>query len=398
MLIGIDASRSLRAQRTGTENYSWQLIRHLLALGSGQRFRLYCHQPPPAGLFDLPGQVGGYSQPEFRVIPFPRLWTHVRLSVEATKRPPDVLFVPSHVLPVLHPRRSVVTVHDLGYRYFPEAHKTFDRAYLDLSTRFNARSAAHVLADSQATKDDLLRFTGVAAHKVTVVHLGRDETLTQVNDAQRLDDVQRRLGIRRQGEPAAAYMVTVGTLQPRKNLVRLVEAFAIVRQQRPDLRLVLAGQRGWLADPILQRVEALGLHDAVCFPGFVADADLPALLSGALCFAFPSLHEGFGFPVLEAQACGAPVLAANTSSLPEVAGAGALLVDPLDIDAIAGGLLRLIEDETLRSQLRAAGFANLRRFSWQRCAEETLAVLEAVGELPTLPKSWQLSNRRSQGS
>ncbi|HSN75320.1 MAG TPA: glycosyltransferase family 1 protein, partial [Anaerolineae bacterium] len=327
MLIGIDASRSLRAQRTGTENYSWQLIRHLLALGSGHRFRLYCPQPPKVGLFDLPSQVAGHRQPELRVIPFPRLWTHARLSVEVTAHSPDVLFVPSHVLPVLHPRRSVVTVHDLGYRYFPEAHKTFDRAYLDLSTRFNARSAAHVLADSQATKDDLLRFTAVAAHKVTVVHLGRDETLAPVDDPQRLADVQQRLGVRRPGEPTAPTIVYVGTLQPRKNLVRLVEAFALARQQRPDLRLVLAGQRGWLADPIFQRVEALGLQDAVRFPGFVADADLPALLSSARCFAFPSLHEGFGFPVLEAQACGAPLLAANTSSLPEVAGDGALLVD-----------------------------------------------------------------------
>lgn len=378
MLIGLDASRALRARRTGTENYSWQLIRHLLALGSGHRFRLYCPQQPPAGLFDLPGRPASHGQPELRVIPFPRLWTHARLSVEVTKRAPDVLFVPAHVLPLLHPRRSVVTVHDLGYRYFPEAHKTLDRVYLDLSTRFNARSAAHVLADSQATKDDLLRFTGVAAHQVSVVHLGRDETLAPVQDPQRLADVQQRLGIWRRGEPAAPTIVYVGTLQPRKNLVRLVEAFALVRQQRPDLRLVLAGQRGWLADPILRRIEALGLQDAIRLPGFVPDVDLPALLSSALCFAFPSLHEGFGFPVLEAQACGAPVLAANTSSLPEVAGDGALLVDPLDTHAIAAGLLRLAGDDGLRERLRMAGFANLHRFSWQRCARETLAVLEAV--------------------
>ncbi len=380
MLIGIDASRALRAQRTGTENYSRQLIRHLLALGSGHRFRLYCPQRPPAGLFDLPDQAVNRSQSELRVIPFPRLWTHARLSVEVTTHPPQVLFVPSHVLPALHPRRSVVTVHDLGYRYFPEAHKTLDRVYLDLSTRFNARSAAHVLADSQATKDDLVRFTGVAADQVTVVHLGRDETLAPVDDPQRIAEVQRRLGLWRQGEPAAPAIVYVGTLQPRKNLGRRVDAFALARQQRPDLQLVLAGQRGWLADPIFQRVAALGLQDAVRFPGFVADTDLPALLSSALCFAFPSLYEGFGFPVLEAQACGAPVLAANSSSLPEVAGDGALLVDPLDSAAIAAGLLRLAEDETLRQRLRAAGFANLRRFSWQRCAQETLAVLEAVNQ------------------
>lgn len=383
MLIGIDASRALRTQRTGTETYSWQLIRHLLALGSGHRFRLYCPQQPPAGLFDLPGSLStsepGAGQPDLRVIPWPRLWTHLRLSAEVMRRQPDVLFVPSHVLPVLHPRRSVATVHDLGFRVFPEAHKPFDRAYLDLSTRFNARSAAAVLADSQATKDDLVRFTGVAADKVTVVHLGRDEALAPELDPGRLTEVQQRLGIAQPGRPAPPYILYVGTLQPRKNLVRLVDAFAAARQQHPDLTLVLTGRRGWLADPIFARVEALGLHGAVRFPGFVPDADLPALFSGALCFAFPSLYEGFGFPVLEAHACGAPVLAANTTSLPEVAGDGALLVDPLDTDAIAAGLLRLAGEPALRDRLRAAGFSNLRRFSWKRCARETLAVLEAVG-------------------
>lgn len=399
MLIGIDASRALRSQRTGTEHYAWQLIRHLLVLGGGHRYRLYCHQPPPAGLFDPPVRQalpGPASQPELRVIPFPRLWTHGRLSVEMAQHPPDVLFVPAHVLPVLHPRRSVVTVHDLGYRAFPRAHTPFSRAYLAWSTGFSARRAAHVLVDSQATKDDLVRYTGAAAGKITVVHLGRDESLAPVNDRQRQAEVQQRLGISRGDGKPAPYILYVGTLQPRKNLVRLVEAFARVRHQQPDLLLVLAGQCGWLADPIFQRVEALGLGDAVRFPGFVADADLPVLLSGAICFAFPSLYEGFGFPVLEAQACGAPVLASNTSSLPEVAGDGALLVDPLDTDAVAAGLLRLVSDAALRDRLRMAGFTNLRRFSWQRCATETLAVLEAVGQMPTSRQRWHLSDRPAQ--
>lgn len=370
MLIGIDASRALSAQRTGTENYSLQVIRHLLALDSPHRFRLYCPRPPQPGLFALPDAPPN-PRVEVRVIPFPRLWTHIRLSLEVTQHPPDVLFVPSHVLPILHPRRSVVTVHDLGYHLFPAAHKPLDRLYLVYSTRFNAHSAARVLADSAATRDDLVHFTGVSADKVTVVYLGRDETLYPVADPEQLASVRQRLGL-----GASPYILYIGTLQPRKNLVRLLDAFAAVQPYHPELRLVLAGKPGWLSEPILQRAAALG--NTVLLPGFVPDADLPALLTAALAFAFPSLHEGFGFPVLEAQACGTPVLAADTSSLPEVAGNGALLVDPLDSEAITAGLRRLVEDATLRKQLRTAGFANLARFSWQRCAEQTLAALEAV--------------------
>jgi len=378
MLIGIDASRALRARRTGTENYSLQLIRHLLALASGHRFRLYCDQPLPDALQDL-GTVG---QTEIRVIPFPRLWTHLRLSAEVMANPPDVLFVPSHVLPLLHPRRSVVTVHDLGYTAFPEAHRRFNRWYLQASTRFSARTAGHVLADSQATKDDLVRHCGADPARVTVVYLGRDVALAPVTDFARLSQVQERLGIARSGY-LRPYVLYVGTLQPRKNLVRLIDAFARVRATEPDLCLVLAGQRGWLSDPIFQRVAELGLQQHVLFPGFVPDDELPALLSGALVFAFPSLYEGFGFPVLEAQACGSPVLTSTTSSLPEVAGEAALLVDPMSIEAIAAGLLRLVTDPILREHLRSAGFANVQRFSWERCARETLLVLErtAHGDL-----------------
>jgi glycosyltransferase involved in cell wall biosynthesis len=373
MLIGIDASRALRARRTGTETYSLQLIRHLLALDSAHRFRLYCDQSLPPALQDL--SVPGRS--EICVIPFPRLWTHLRLSAEVLSRPPDVLFVPSHVLPVLHPKRCVVTVHDLGYRAFPEAHRRLNRWYLAAGTWFSARSASHVLADSQVTKDDLVRSYAVHPERVTVVYLGRDESLAPETDPVKQLELQERLGICRAGAPRT-YLLYVGTLQPRKNLVRLIDAFAHVRAIHPDLCLVLAGQRGWLSDPILQCVEELGLHEHVLFPGFVADDDLPVLLSGALAFAFPSLYEGFGFPVLEAQACGLPVLTSSTSSLSEVAGDSALLVDPTSTEAIAAGLSRLVTDAALREQLRTAGFANVRRFSWTRCAEETLRVLERV--------------------
>lgn len=365
MLVGIDASRAMRARRTGIENYSLQLIRHLLALGSDHRFRLYSDRVPPAGL------LGADVCPELRVIPFPRLWTHVRLSGEMLRRPPDVLFVPAHVLPLLHPRRSVVTVHDLGYLYYPEAHTRWQRVYLHWSTRWNARQSTHIVVDSEATKADLAERYCVPAEKMTAVYPGRDETLRPVTDPAMLAAVRARYGLGEQ------YILHVGTLQPRKNLLRLVEAFARIGDR--GVQLVLAGKRGWLAEPLLRRVEELGLSQAVRFPGYVEEADLPALLSGAACFAFPSLYEGFGFPVLEAQACGTPVVASNASSIPEVAGDGALLVDAHDTAALAQAMVRVLSDETLRAELIARGLANVQRFSWRRCAEQTLAILEKVG-------------------
>jgi glycosyltransferase involved in cell wall biosynthesis len=383
MLIGIDASRATLARRTGTENYALHLIRGLLALGQGHHFRLYFNQAPAPGL--LP------TSAEQRIMPFPRLWTHARLSSEMLAQPPDVLFVPSHVLPLVHPPRSVVTVHDLGFLYYPDAHTLFQNLYLRWSTRYNARSAAgkvgHVLADSQATRQDLIRHYGIPRERITVVYPGWDESLAPVGDPDLQAGVRARYGL---GE---RYLLYVGTLHPRKNLVRLIEAFAQLCASPPatpeggkrsgtDLRLVLAGKRGWLYDDILARVRRLGLTDRVLLTGYVPDSDLAALLSGAQAFVFPSLYEGFGFPVLEAMACGTPVVCSTASSLPEVAGDAAVMVDPLDPEALAAALYRIVEEPGLRRDLRKRGFRQVRRFSWRRCAEETLQVLESVGQAP----------------
>ncbi len=371
MLIGIDASRATLARRTGTETYSVRLIRALIGLGAGHRFRLYTN-----GAADVPDTseaTGAWY--DIRAIPFPRLWTHIRLSAEMVARPPDVLFVPSHVLPLIHPQRSVVTVHDLGYRHYPEAHRTRDRLYLDWSTYWNARQAAAVIVDSLATRDDLVQGYGIDPSKVRVVYLGRAEAISPVRDERVLAGVRKRFGI------AGRYLLYVGTLQPRKNLARVIGAFGRLAGDPTigELQLVLAGKRGWLYDDLFAQVARLGLEGRVLFPGYVEDADLPALLSGAAAFVFPSLYEGFGIPVLEAGACGVPVITSNTSSLPEVAGDAALLVDPHDVDAIADAMYRLMTDEALRAELARRGRENVKRFSWEQCARETLAVLEEVG-------------------
>jgi glycosyltransferase involved in cell wall biosynthesis len=373
MLIGIDASRAARARRTGTEAYSLHLIQALVGTECGHRFRLYT----PTQISNLPGPLAqaaaGKSQIsnfEVHVIPFPRLWTHLRLAWELKRCPPDVLFVPAHVLPLICPVPALVTVHDLGYLHYPETHRRFDRWYLDWTTRRHVRLAARIIADSQATRDDLIRYYRADPARIAVVYPGRDESLARVSDPETVAAVKARYGISRD------YLLYVGTLQPRKNLVRLVEAFAQI--QNSNLQLVLAGQKGWSYTHLFARVEALGLSGAVIFTGYVADDDKAALLSGATALLYPSLYEGFGLPVLEAMACGTPVLTSDVSSLPEVAGEAALLINPLDTEAIAAGMARLVADASLRGSLVERGWSQIRQFSWAKAARQVLEAIESV--------------------
>lgn len=366
MLIGIDASRAARPERTGTENYAYHLIRSLLAQATAHQYRLYFSQPPPAGLFD--------SRAEARVIRVPRLWTHLGLGSEMLRRPPALLFVPAHVLPLAHPRRSVVTIHDLGYRYFPEAHTAAQRCYLEWSTRFAVRHATRLIAVSQATKNDLLKLYGAETLKVTVVHHGlNSEAGTPSRGANHATErLAARFGLPRR------YIIAIGTVQPRKNYARLIAAYASLGLARDETALVIVGKPGWNSAQIEAQAAQVNATVHVILAGRVSDEDKFALLAGATAYALPSLYEGFGMPILEAQAAGVPVITSSTSSCPEVAGDGALLVDPLDTQAIAQSLRRVLADEPLRRALIAKGFANAAQFSWQRCARESLAVLEAA--------------------
>ncbi len=373
MIIGIDASRAVTAQRTGTEAYAFFLIQALIPLAAerGHQLRLYFNQPPPANLFPQADCVTSI------VIPFPRLWTHLRLALELQRRPPDLFFTPAHVIPYTYTGPSAATIHDLGYHYFPEAHPKRQLAYLRWSTRHNGRRARYLLADSQATKEDLVRLDGLSPDKVSVVYPGLDPTLRRVEDEGRVTAVLHHYGI------TPPYLLFISTLQPRKNLVRLIRAY---RAANLPHQLVLAGKTGWLSQPILEEIangqwpfpksEIRNPKSEILLPGFIDDADKAALLSGAEAFLYPSLYEGFGFPLLEAQVCGVPVLAANTSSLPEIAGDSALLVDPLDTAAMTAALQRLVQDQTLRARLIGRGFENVRRFTWRETAVRALDLLE----------------------
>ena len=380
MLVGIDASRAVADRPTGTEIYSRRLIQALLTLDSPHRFRLYLRTAPPPHLFE---------NVERRIIPFPSLWTHLRLSWEMARHQPDLLFVPAHVLPPIRPPLSLVTVHDLGYLKFPEAHPWRQRLYLDFSTRWNVRAATHVLADSRATRADLVAHYGTQPDKISVAYPGVDRALGPIRDPAVIRAAKDRYGI------GGDYFLYLGTLQPRKNLRRLVDAFTAFAGRGSGVAtpaLVLAGKRGWLYEELFDQVRRRELQDRIIFPGYVAAEDKAALLSGALAFTFPSLHEGFGLPVLEAQACGCPVITSTTSSLPEVAGDAALLVAPQDTAAIADAMERLAADSTLSQELIQRGFANLKRFSWQACAQTVLNVIAQISNPGTPPHHTPLAS------
>lgn len=365
MLIGIDASRAITDQRTGTEAYALHLIRALISLTAKQdhQLRLYFNQAPSNRQFP------DYSHVEHCLLPFPRLWTQIRLAAELRLRSPDVFFTPAHVIPFIYHGNSVATVHDLGYHYFPAAHTRTQRSYLKLSTRSNGRLSQRVIADSQATKADLVRFYNISPDKIDVIYPGVDPALQRVTDRKILESVQREYAI---SEP---YLLFIGTLQPRKNLVRLVSAYA--ESGLPHL-LVLAGKLGWHSKSILDEIAGLNptIRQRIIMTGYIADENKAALISGASALLYPSLYEGFGFPILEGQACGTPVLAANSSSLPEIAGGAALLVDPRDGGALTAALRRIADDGNLRHDLERKGLINVDRFTWERTASSVLQTLE----------------------
>ncbi|MBI1259043.1 MAG: glycosyltransferase [Chloroflexi bacterium] len=358
MRIAIDASRTTVARVTGTERYAVEMIRALIRLNTAHDLILYFRDNPPPDLFPPSERV---TQ---KVIPFARAWTHLRFAAELWRDRPDMTWVPAHTLPALFPGSAVVTVHDLGYKFFPQAHPPKQRLYLDWTTRYSAARASLVLADSQATADDLTRFYGTPPAKIRVVYPGVD--------APPIGDIA---ALRAKYGLPERYFLFLGTLQPRKNIARIVQAYQLWRALSGDTStaLVLAGGQGWLYDPAW----TAGV-DGIILPGYIDDADKGALYAGALALLFPSLYEGFGFPVLEAMHCGTPVICSSTSSLPELAGEAALLVDPLDVDAIARAIERIADDAVLHDSLREKGFAQVRRFTWEAAAQAALAAFEDV--------------------
>jgi glycosyltransferase involved in cell wall biosynthesis len=362
VLIGVDASRVTRPRRTGTENYSLRVLRELLAEDQRHAYRLYLSQPLPDGLLPIGPRTST------RLIRLPRLWTQLGLSTEMLISPPDVLFVPSHVLPLVTPARSVVVVYDVGHRFFPRAHTIPEWLYVEWAIRRHVRTATRLLTISEASKRDLVRLYGANPDRIAVAYPAVEDRFTPAADDQ-IRQVRARHGL------AERYVLHLGTIKPRKNLPRLVRAFAQASLP-PDTQLALGGMTTFGEGAVERAIAETGLGERVRRLAYVSDADLPALYSGAAGVAIVSLYEGFGMPALEALACGAPLVAGNRGSLPEIVGEAGIVVDPLDIASISRGLERAVDDLALRDVLRQAGPRRAARFDWATAARVTGQVLE----------------------
>ncbi|MBI4426429.1 MAG: glycosyltransferase family 4 protein [Candidatus Kerfeldbacteria bacterium] len=392
MVIGIDASRANVRERTGTEWYSYHLIRALTALDRHHRYVLYFDQTPIDEFRHLGPHV------EYRVLRWPWrfLWNQLRLSLEMLWRPPDVLFVPAHTIPLIHPRRTVTTLHDVGFERFPELYgrepiggrglvgqllNTMARLvtrgrygnneldYHRWSARFAVAHAARLITVSEFTKSEIVDCYGADPERIAVIHHGFDPEVFRRPDQTAIAAVRKRFAL------TSPYVLFVGRLEQKKNLNTLIDVFNRARIKLPSLKLVLVGTpgRGW--GVAAERINTYGLDQAVFRLGWQPRNVYVPLLAGAAALIFLSRYEGFGLPVLESFAVGTPVVVAAGSSLPEVAGRAALIVHPDDIDGAARTVVKLVNNRTLRQALVTSGRHRLQAFSWKQTAQATLDVL-----------------------
>ena len=371
--IGIDYTPAYE-QGGGIGRYVRELVTALSLIDQMTQYSLFVSGSSASQLPQSLGSNFHWKPTRFTPKWLARIWHRARLPlpVEFFTGSLSLFHATDFVLPPTLPAvPTVLTVHDLSFVRVSDSASPALKQYLDVVVPRSVSRATHILADSQATADDLISFYGVSSKKISVLLSGVNSKFSQDISSKVLMTTRKKYIL-----DDFPYIFTVGTVQPRKNYIRLIQSLAQLHSKGIDIHLVIAGGKGWLDNPIYKAIDDNHMRDFVHFIGFADDEDLPALYKNATCLAFPSLYEGFGLPVLEAMAAGIPVLTSNVSSLPEVAGDAAITVDPYDLEAITDGLQRLILDTELRNTLIQKGLARAQQFTWEKSARQLLGIYQ----------------------
>ena len=378
MLIGIDASRAFLKQRTGIEEYSYQVIKNLRDQLSDSEVILYLRKNQQVD-FDLPNNWS------IKVINFSRFWTQFGLSLEMLLHPVATLFVPAHTVPFIHPENTIVTVHGLEYEFCPEAYSWFARFYMRLTIKKSCYWASKIVSVSENTKRDLMNLYGVAEEKILVIYEGYDrETRNFQFPPQRdkpgakISNFQKKSNDKiseiKTGE--IKFLLFIGRIEERKNISNIVEAFEILKEKyKIPHKFVFAGKPGFGHETIKYKIQNTKYSEDIVELGFVSEEEKWDLLRKADVFVFPTLYEGFGIPILEAQSVGCCVVASNNSSIPEIAGDSAVITNPEKPEEIAASINSFISNKSLKDDIIVKGLENVQRFSWDKCANEISQLL-----------------------
>jgi glycosyltransferase involved in cell wall biosynthesis len=370
MLIGIDASRAFLNKRTGIEEYSYQVIKNLADKLNGHRVILYV-RPEQNIDFNLPENW------KIKIVGWTYLWTQLGLSLEMFFHPVDVLFIPAHVAPPIHPKNTFVTIHGLEYEFVPESYSFWARIYMRLCIKFSCRAAKKIIAVSENTKKDLMELYEVPENKIEVIYegfsvchsgppAGGPESSRENKDS--------ALDSRFRGNDK--YLLFIGRLEERKNIIGIVKAFEMLKEKyNIPHKLILAGKPGYGYEKINYTLQTTNHKEDIILPGFVSEKEKWELLKNADVFLFPSFYEGFGLPILEAQSVGVPVVTSDNSSLEEVAENSGILINPHNLHEITEAAYKLISDDEFREHMIIKGHENVKRFSWEKCAEKVVEVL-----------------------
>jgi glycosyltransferase involved in cell wall biosynthesis len=374
MLVGIEASHANKEKRTGVEEYSWQIIQHLKkVIPSDTRVVLYSQTPLMPGLADLPAnwQSRVLSWPQKMPRRLRKGWTQTRLAWELLRRPPDLFFAPAQIVPIICPKKTVVTIHDSAFVVYPNSYWFMSRMYLKLMNKMVIKKSKIILTPSEFSKNELMKYYGADKNKITVTPLGFDADTYRLN-APNMEKL-KKFNITKK------FVLSVGRLENKKNTANIIRAYDLARKQC-DCQLVLVGQPGVGYVETEQAINESPNKADIILTGWAEKEDIAALMNATEVFVFPSRYEGFGIPVLEAMASGCPVIASVGNSLAEVGGEAAAYVSPDNLKELASSMVNILNDASLRQKMKEKGLARAREFSWQKTAEMTWEALRQTAK------------------